>query len=79
MFIFIAILWYLQLMIPKVSPTTTELDTLLKNGTQAVKQHNAVQVLKLNEVQSFMKSSTETQFRNRIEQWTSDKPEPLLD
>ena len=79
MFMFIAILWYLQLMFPKTSPAISELDAVIKDGNNAIKNFNTEKVVKIKATQSFIKGTPDIQVRNRVEQWDGEDSSPVLD
>jgi hypothetical protein len=77
MFLFIAILWYLQVLIPNTAQNVSDVDALIDAGNKSLDKMNSSQVVKIKPVQSFL--ITDKQFRNRVEQFDSDNLNPVLD
>jgi len=77
MFLFIAILWYLQVLIPNSTTNVSEVDALIDAGTKSLNRSNSSHVLRTEPVQSFLNSAN--QFRNRAEQLDNDNSNPILD
>ncbi|OGU13219.1 MAG: hypothetical protein A2X61_05335 [Ignavibacteria bacterium GWB2_35_12] len=77
MFLFIAILWYLQVLIPNSTQSISDVDALIDAGTKSLNKMNSSQVIKIEPVQSFLNSGK--QFRNRVEQLDADNSNPILD
>jgi hypothetical protein len=77
MFLFVAILWYLQVLIPNSNNNVSEVQALIDAGTKSLNKSNSTQLIKSEPVQSFLNKSG--QFRDRIEQIDVDNNNPVLD
>ena len=77
MFLFIAILWYLQVLIPNTNRNISDIDAVIEAGTKSLDKMNSSMVIKTEPVQSFLNSGK--QFRNRVEQLDVDNSNPILD
>ncbi len=77
MFLFIAILWYLQVLIPNTSRNISDVDALIDAGTKSLNKVTSTRVINTEPVQSYLNSAN--QFRNRVEQLDADNSNPILD
>ncbi|MBI5324800.1 MAG: hypothetical protein HZB41_05935 [Ignavibacteriae bacterium] len=77
MFLFIAILWYLQVLIPNNAHKASEINAVIEAGNNALKNNVSGHVIKIEPVQSYLKSGN--QMRNRVEQLEVDDSAPIFD
>ncbi|TAL66900.1 MAG: hypothetical protein EPN82_16720 [Bacteroidetes bacterium] len=77
MFLFIAILWYLQVLVPNHGKTVSDVDAVIKAGNQVLKNNVTEQLIKSEPVQSFL--NDRQQSRNRVEQFEAEDTTPILD
>ncbi len=76
--ILIAILWYLQLLLPGVTYTQTDVEQMLQANqpTIDVVQQDAVLT---NQILGDFNTNADSQTKKLIEEWTDPPPKPILD
>ena len=77
MFLFIAILWYLQVLVPNHAKTVSDVDAVISASNKVLNGRVAEQLIKSEPVQSFLKEGQQS--RNRVEQFDSENLTPILD
>ena len=76
--ILIAILWYLQLLLPGMTYTQTEVDSMLQ-ANQPVIGTIQQDTRLTNQIMNDFNTNADTQTKKIIEEWTDPPPEPILD
>ena len=76
--IIIAILWYLQLLLPGVSYTQTDVEQMMimNQPTLDVIQQDATLT---NQIVTDFNANGDSQAKKLIEEWTDPPPQPILD
>ncbi|TAL66901.1 MAG: hypothetical protein EPN82_16725 [Bacteroidetes bacterium] len=76
--ILIAILWYLQLLVPGTAYTHSDIGNLIQQNNKEI---NAVKNDKQfkTQVMSDFNSTGNSQWKRLIEEWTDPPPQPILD
>ncbi|MBI5324799.1 MAG: hypothetical protein HZB41_05930 [Ignavibacteriae bacterium] len=74
----IAILWYLQLLVPGVNYTQSDLNVLMQNNQKAV-QDIRKDGKQSNMIMNCYNSNSTKNVSNLIEEWTDPPPEPIMD
>jgi len=76
--ILIAILWYLQLLLPGMTYTQTDVDSMLQ-ANQPVIGTIQQDTRLTNQILNDFNTNADTQTKKIIEEWTDPPPEPILD
>ena len=76
--ILIAILWYLQLLLPGMTYTQTDVDRMLQ-ANQPVIGTIQQDTRLTNQILNDFNTNADTQTKKIIEEWTDPPPEPILD
>ena len=78
--LFIAILWYLQVIFVNNTYTTTDVNQMIQANQPAINQIQADPVL-MNQIMINFENNTNTtinQEQNSIDVWEEDEPQPIL-
>ena len=76
--IFIAILWYLQLLVPGTAYTHSDMGNLIQQNNKAINAIKSDKQCK-TQVMGEFNTTADSQWRRLIEEWTDPPPQPILD
>ncbi|OGU13220.1 MAG: hypothetical protein A2X61_05340 [Ignavibacteria bacterium GWB2_35_12] len=76
--ILIAILWYLQLLIPGITYTQSDINNLIQENNKAI--HSVKKdVQQTTQIMNDYNNKTNNQWKKIIEEWEDPPPDPILD